>query len=554
MVHTFGSKAGAVQVVESSRVRFGRTPDNDVIFDPEFDRDASGHHAELRHEGEGWVLLDLGSRNGTFVASQRVTRRVLASGDEIAFGERGPRVRIELPADAPHAAAAAAAPPPAPPVAAGHAHGHAGAHDRHAHAAPSPVSPLAVSSGQVAPGLVAAARAFDATAPAAAPRAGAPHAGAPAFVPPAAQGHAPAGHAGPAPHGAAPAGPRPQPVPAAPPAGARVGQRTIAMMIQSAVAAATGRSRPRHTMEIAAIVDREVAQATAGQRRSSRTLLALLVVALLVAGGLVVWSTRSESEISRLRTDLAKLPPEDPRRKEIEGRLGTLHPSNANFGRNLYDKSRKAIFMLAGPQGGFCTAFAVRPNLLATNAHCVVAGKAMGRVTAVENEGRGQVSFTVSDMRPHPQYREADEKNITPDVGVVVIAGRAAAVVDIATPQELSAAGAGDDVYLIGFPGRLMDSTNPAATFMAANIGRITNAAGRPGAFGESWLVQHDASTTAGTSGSPIFNGKGKVIAINAGAYREGDSEVIAGRKTDVVKASPYKFGMRIDLLDPLLR
>ena len=46
----------------------------------------------------------------------------------------------------------------------------------------------------------------------------------------------------------------------------------------------------------------------------------------------------------------------------------------------------------------------------------------------------------------------------------------------------------------------------------------------------------------------------GKVIGVNAGGYLEGDDETIAGRKTEVVRASPYKFGMRIDLLDAILR
>jgi S1-C subfamily serine protease len=157
-------------------------------------------------------------------------------------------------------------------------------------------------------------------------------------------------------------------------------------------------------------------------------------------------------------------------------------------------------------------------------------------------------------MRPHPLYRDNDAERLTPDVGVVMIAGRAAAVLDIASPAELAAAGAGDDVYLIGFPGRLTDVTNPAATFLAANIGRITSASGRPASFADTWLIQHDARSTHGTSGSPIFNGRGKVIGINAGSYLEGDDETIAGKKTEVVKASPYKFGMRIDLLDAILR
>jgi S1-C subfamily serine protease len=160
----------------------------------------------------------------------------------------------------------------------------------------------------------------------------------------------------------------------------------------------------------------------------------------------------------------------------------------------------------------------------------------------------------VSNMRMHPGYRQRDQHAITPDVGIVHIDGRAATVLQMASASELSSLGAGDDVYLIAFPGRLMDTSNPAATFLAAHVGRVTNAGGRRGSFGDNWLVQHDAGTTHGTSGSPIFNGRGQVIAINAGGYLESDAETVAGRKTEVVKASPYKFGMRIDLLNAILR
>ena len=327
------------------------------------------------------------------------------------------------------------------------------------------------------------------------------------------------------------------------------------MMISSAVAAAAGSTRPRKTAELSALVDRHVDAATAGQRRTTYILAILLLAALLSLGGLIIWGQQSTDDITKLRETLASLPPEDPRRREIESRLGNLHPSNANVGRNLYERTKKGIFMLAVGREGFCTAFAVRPTILATNAHCIAAAKRKGgRVVALENEGRGQVSFSVSNMRMHPAYREGDANSLTPDVGVVTISGRAAVVLELATAAELAAAGAGDDVYLIGFPGRLMDAQNPAATFLAAHIGRITSSSGRPGAFAEAWLVQHDAPTTQGTSGCPVFNAGGKVLAVNAGGYLENDDETIAGRKTEVVRASPYKFGMRVDLLDVLLR
>jgi hypothetical protein len=541
VTHTFGRNAGAVQTLDKAVIRFGRAPDCDVVFDPDYDRDASSHHAEARFEGGTWVLSDLGSRNGTLLRGQKITRETLRSGDEITFGAKGPRVRIDVEGGAPAAAA-----PPA--------------------AAKGSTVPMPVAGG-----------AAQAPQPPPAPPAQALH----AITAPAAPLHAaPQMHAAPPPkmhaappaqmHGAPPAArppmhsaPQQQPAyahaasapPVAPPAGKRVGQRTMAVMISSAVAAARGRSHQPSTQELSAYVDRQVGAATADQRRTSAALGCLLLVALAGLGGLIVWSSRSNDDIDKLRSDLAKLPPDDPRRKDIEGRLGSLHPSNATFGRNLYDQSRRGIFMLASGGQGFCTAFAVRPNVLASNAHCVFAAKRMGgRITAFENEGHGQKSFSVSDMKAHPSYRDADATALTPDVGIFTISGSAAIVLSVATSAELAGAGAGDDVYMIGFPGRLMDSSNPAATFLAAHVGRITNAQGRPGAYAENWLIQHDAPTTPGTSGSPIFNGRGKVIAINAGGYLEGDDETIAGRKTEVVKASPYKFGMRIDLLDAILR
>src|SRR5262249_27141627 len=156
----------------------------------------------------------------------------------------------------------------------------------------------------------------------------------------------------------------------------------------------------------------------AGQRRTTTVLAVLFLASLIGLGGLVIWSRWSSDEIDRLRGELAKMPPDDPRRKDIEGRLGSLHPSNASFGRNLYDQSRRGIFMLAAGGQGFCTAFAVRPNVLATNAHCVLAArKAGGNIVALENEGHGDVSFSVADMRAHPGYRGDDAHNLTPDVG-----------------------------------------------------------------------------------------------------------------------------------------
>src|SRR3954452_12601967 len=103
--HIAGSRAGQRQEFPAaSRVRFGRHPDCEVSFDPHRDIDASSRHAELRvatsarsaateDVSHGWVLVDLGGSNGTYVEGHRVTETPIASNLPISveFGPGGPR-------------------------------------------------------------------------------------------------------------------------------------------------------------------------------------------------------------------------------------------------------------------------------------------------------------------------------------------------------------------------------------------------------------------------------------------------------------------------------
>jgi len=65
-------------------VRIGRSGDNDVVVpDPAWSR----YHAEIARAGEGWVIRDLGSRNGLRVNGRRIEgSAALASGDRISVG------------------------------------------------------------------------------------------------------------------------------------------------------------------------------------------------------------------------------------------------------------------------------------------------------------------------------------------------------------------------------------------------------------------------------------------------------------------------------------
>jgi pSer/pThr/pTyr-binding forkhead associated (FHA) protein len=68
---------------EGGRLTIGRHPDNDIA--PK-DAAVSKHHAIIERKGEKLILLDKGSRNGTFVNGKRVQSAELYDDDIVKFG------------------------------------------------------------------------------------------------------------------------------------------------------------------------------------------------------------------------------------------------------------------------------------------------------------------------------------------------------------------------------------------------------------------------------------------------------------------------------------
>lgn len=50
------------------------------------DTEVSRRHAELRREGAGWAIADLGSTNGIKVNGRRVSEAPLEPGDRVTLG------------------------------------------------------------------------------------------------------------------------------------------------------------------------------------------------------------------------------------------------------------------------------------------------------------------------------------------------------------------------------------------------------------------------------------------------------------------------------------
>jgi hypothetical protein len=497
-----GARSGErVELSGQETIRIGRHPDNDLVFDAHRDLNVSGHHAEVRKEADGYYLHDIGSSNGTFVKGEKVERLRLASGTEVVFGPDGPTVRVRFVDDtdtvqAPSQPGTAAAPAAGPPE-----------------------PGLDLSPGEQAAAALGGEK--------------------------------------------------------------KVGARTVAMMINSALEQAKQDQKGsvgKSTVFVRSMVNQAVTRST----RLFKVISVVLVVALVgtVAGFLVLrhFEHREADEAqAELRREMAQLMDRqrsassvDKQRlarqlNQLNSKLGKAGPV-ATSGKTIVHNNLRAVFLLAydapGGARGFCTAFAVRKRILGTNAHCILA--------LAKFRGKGYRAFVVMNRDPkkrysivrvaqHPRYHKP-RKTISQDVGLVELDADVPAQVELAGEAELKTLESGDTMFMYGFPGRLANPSSPNATLVQGVIGRVTRLDGSLGQFKENLLIQHSAFTSGGTSGSPIFNRDGRVIAVNTGGYVEpGSLQVLdpkTGRAGSLMVAKQlagYNFGIRIDALVGLL-
>jgi len=92
-----GSGAGSLVLPTGERftlaehvITIGRRPESNIVL---ADPNVSRNHAEIRPQGDGFMLVDLGSTNGSKVNGVRVDQHGLVDGDELTFGNT--RMRFE---------------------------------------------------------------------------------------------------------------------------------------------------------------------------------------------------------------------------------------------------------------------------------------------------------------------------------------------------------------------------------------------------------------------------------------------------------------------------
>jgi len=84
VVRSGGGRSGEVFQLQGERTSIGRSPDCDIFLD---DVTVSRRHSVITASGDGFVIEDLGSLNGTFLNRHRIEQASLTDDDEVQIGK-----------------------------------------------------------------------------------------------------------------------------------------------------------------------------------------------------------------------------------------------------------------------------------------------------------------------------------------------------------------------------------------------------------------------------------------------------------------------------------
>jgi S1-C subfamily serine protease len=235
---------------------------------------------------------------------------------------------------------------------------------------------------------------------------------------------------------------------------------------------------------------------------------------------------------------------------------------------NVTDRSQVNVAFLG-------TAFAVDGQTLITNGHMVDALRNLDTQVKQYNARRKtnlqtiwivaqnltttltykQNYYFIGSSATHKGWNSRDANSV--DVGVL-------RVQEGTMPQKLAVISAGEALSLkvgqpiatLGFPGELqggtLDDFYPIATFKEGTISALRPPqSGRTYTIQDTYILQHNLDLSGGTSGSPILNAAGRVVAVNnAGIVTVVPT--VGGQQTQVSQ-SALGFGIRADKIQELL-
>lgn len=163
------------------------------------------------------------------------------------------------------------------------------------------------------------------------------------------------------------------------------------------------------------------------------------------------------------------------------------------------------------------------------------------------NHSNGK-SFRVAKVQVHPRYDPAEGSGEF-DVAILEIFGSTDSHFDVAAKRELLSLRPGIQVASAGFPMEGLRDLNidkPEASYAAGYIKKTTDFDNKDAGCEYNRSIIHSIPTVGGSSGSPIFNAKGEVVAVLWGASHVGVND--QGERMS--SAALQNFAVRIDQID----
>ncbi len=250
--------------------------------------------------------------------------------------------------------------------------------------------------------------------------------------------------------------------------------------------------------------------------------------------------------------------------RKLEQRLVNIQSNvqqheNKNWVR-IHNEIKSSVFLCVAINPdtgsvGIGTAFLIDDKgILATNAHVVQLLRAMSERYVIQNE-TGKL-FKIKRTAHNPLFVTLNSA----DVGIIELEiedhTTLPQALTFAQDQELFELQVGSRLGTLGFPGELqsqyLDKSSEeefpgaVATFKQGWIGRITDYKGKIQDRSKNVLIQHSASLSGGTSGSPLFNEEGKVVAISSSSMTSS-FKVGSLRSKQVLSAAQIAFAVRAD-------
>ncbi len=212
------------------------------------------------------------------------------------------------------------------------------------------------------------------------------------------------------------------------------------------------------------------------------------------------------------------------------------------------------------------TAWAISENALATNSHVTTPVKehlANGGAAFVVINKNPELRFRIVESVVHPKYGKEhlniDGKNSAIpayDVGILKVEGSLPNHFQIAADGELEQLDSGYRVAYLGFPmegiaGGGVDYHSPVATMQSGIITANTDYWLSKASFAERRLVAHNLGATGGSSGSPVFNARGEVVAILSAGNIIGQIKIVNGQigMQRAPSGVMINYAQRVDLL-----